>query len=149
MKPSNLLALNSQISSILIFPFWIFIDVFHIVRDTEKGIDFELLGCLFISGICSFITNLCAFSLIHRLHQLSYSVANTAKRVFVIVLSILTLKNPITLLNLCGIMVSIFGVFIYNRTKATYRSSVQCTDKNSEKNELKRYLIHVPSEANL
>jgi hypothetical protein len=50
-----------------------------------------------------------------QLTTLSYSVSNTAKRIFVIVVSLITLRNPFTALNLCGMFVSVFGVFLYNR----------------------------------
>ncbi|OZC07661.1 hypothetical protein X798_05297 [Onchocerca flexuosa] len=47
-----------------------------------------------LSGILSFLQNLCAFILIHRLSALSYAVANATKRITVISVSLLTLHNP-------------------------------------------------------
>jgi drug/metabolite transporter (DMT)-like permease len=72
---------------------------------------------LFLSGLMSFIQNLCAFILIHQLTTLSYAVTNAGKRVMVIVLSLLTLHNPVTPLNIFGMLLSVAGIFIYNRTK--------------------------------
>lgn len=70
-----------------------------------------------LSGILSFLQNLCAFSLIHQLTTLSYAVSNCAKRIAVIILSIVTLKNPVTELNVIGMLITILGVFYYNRIK--------------------------------
>lgn len=86
----------------------------------ERKLDVKFLACLLISGLCSFIQNICAFSLIHRLHQVSYSVASTTKRIFVIFLSIATLRNPVTPLNFFGTVVSATGVFIYNGVNDNY-----------------------------
>uniref|UniRef100_A0A915Q005 Sugar phosphate transporter domain-containing protein n=1 Tax=Setaria digitata TaxID=48799 RepID=A0A915Q005_9BILA len=98
INPLYLLALNSRIAAILLFPIWCFRD-----------------GLLLWRGVES--TNFCAFILIHRLSALSYAVANAAKRITVISASLLTLHNPITGVNAFGMSLSIFGVFLYNRVK--------------------------------
>jgi solute carrier family 35 protein E1 len=72
---------------------------------------------LVLIGLLSFIQNLCAFTLIHQLTTLSYAVSNAAKRIVVIMLSLLTLKNPVTPLNVLGMFISIVGIFVYNRVK--------------------------------
>lgn len=72
---------------------------------------------LVLSGLLSFIQNLCAFVLIHQLTTLSYAVSNATKRIVVIMLSLLTLHNPVTSTNIIGMFVSVAGIFIYNRVK--------------------------------
>ena len=47
----------------------------------------------------------------------TYSVANTLKRVFVIVSSILWFQNQITLPNGIGITLSLTGLYLYSRAK--------------------------------
>lgn len=58
--------------------------------------DFWMLFLMLNAGVLSFLQNLCAFSLIHKLTALSYSVAGTTKRIIIIVSSLMTFHNPFT-----------------------------------------------------
>ncbi|KAL7077228.1 hypothetical protein ACQ4LE_003714 [Meloidogyne hapla] len=135
MHPISLLALNSQLASLLLFPFWAWTDATRMwqlvnlandvhnkqqrqINNTNHAPDSYFLVLLALSGLCSFFSNLCAFMLIHQLSTLSYAVTNAAKRIFVIVLSLITLRNPVTTLNVCGMFISVFGVLIYNRVRS-------------------------------
>eukprot|EP00794_Sanderia_malayensis_P008153 gene8153-9025_t len=116
----HLLTRIAHISFIIVVPFWILTDSKNIYNDGnllfyDNKLDFfTKLG---LSGLINFAQNIMAFSVLNLLTPLSYSVASATKRVLVIAVSIVTLKNPVTLFNLLGMLLAVFGVFLYNRTK--------------------------------
>ncbi|KAI6179344.1 TPT domain-containing protein [Aphelenchoides besseyi] len=119
MHPIHLLSLNSQLATVILFPLWLLTDGYSMYQ-TEKQTNppsLHFLMLLFLSGLLSFIQNFCAFALIHQLSALSYAISNAAKRIAVIIVSLIVLQNPVTPLNMFGTLVSVIGVFIYNRVK--------------------------------
>ncbi|VDD94676.1 unnamed protein product [Enterobius vermicularis] len=133
VHPIRFLILNAQIAATVFLPFWLFRDgiaLWKVFFQTEEVInilslradltivpDHWFLIYLALSGLLSFAKNICAFVLIHRLTALSYAVANATTRITVIAVSLVTLHNPVTSLNIFGMTLAIFGVFLYNRAK--------------------------------
>ena len=70
-----------------------------------------------MDGLFNFLYNVLAFTMISRLSPLSYAIAGCTKRLVVIMISILVLRNPVTKMNLCGISLAILGVVLYNKVK--------------------------------
>ncbi|VDN08387.1 unnamed protein product [Thelazia callipaeda] len=124
IHPLYLLALNSRIAAILLFPIWCLHDGLILWHGAEMSIneksphEINFITYLLCSGLLSFLQNLCAFTLINHLSPLSYAVASAAKRTTVISASLFTLRNPVTLTNAFGMLLSIFGVLIYNQVRS-------------------------------
>ena len=74
-----------------------------------------LLLNLPLNGLLSLSQNIFAFSMISAVTPVSYSVANVTKRIVIITTSLLLLRNPVTMANVCGMLVAMSGVALYNK----------------------------------
>jgi len=121
LNPLQLLSRMAQIALTICIPLWVLVDMpvmqhdINLTTGTEK---MGLLGKLVLVGCINFMQNIMAFSVLHLLSPLSYSVTNATKRILVISISIITMKNPVTIVNFMGMMTAVSGVFLYSRAKA-------------------------------
>lgn len=81
----------------------------------------------------NWLQNILAFSVLSLVTPLTYAVASASKRIFVIAISLFILGNPVTWMNIVGMLTAIIGVLCYNRAK--YFSRVHKTSLPSYANE--------------
>merc|ERR1711953_717681 len=102
----------------MLLALWLFTDMPKIMKADHENLSMSSVTLLLlISGVCSLLQNLAAFSVMALVSTVSYSVASATKRVVVITVSLLTLKNPVNAFNVGGMVMACCGVFLYNRVK--------------------------------
>lgn len=120
MHHFQLLLLLARLCAVLFAPLWLWYDGITIFQDTSLWQSYHtprIIALLLIDGFCNFAQNLIAFTIIAMITPLSYAVANAAKRIVIVSVSLLTLKNPVTTFNLVGMLTAILGVLLYNKAK--------------------------------
>ncbi|XP_063933097.1 solute carrier family 35 member E1-like [Zophobas morio] len=80
----------------------------------------KLLSC----GFCNFGQSLASFSVLFLVSPVSYSVANTTKRIVIIITSIFHFQNAVKPANAFGMFLAVFGVALYNRIKLNLNKKI-------------------------
>lgn len=124
MSPANVYGLVTILAFFLLLPLtclWEGVDWRPSWRvATEKIEGTTLVHQLLLSGLFHYLNNEVMYLALDNVHPITLAVGNTAKRVFIIVASLLVFRNPITLTGAVGSGVGIAGVLIYSLTKQYY-----------------------------
>jgi len=125
MTPANLfgvltiLACLMGLPLVFIFEFYkvpsTYIDVFKSADSTasESGMWRDLI----LSGLAFYFYNEVAFLALSEIHPITHAVANTVKRVVIIVATIAVFGNPISPMGACGCGIAVIGTFVYSIVK--------------------------------
>ncbi|KAF2156222.1 TPT-domain-containing protein [Myriangium duriaei CBS 260.36] len=124
----NLLCYSSGLAFLFTLPIWLWSEGFGLFADFLGDATLELSGRpgsldhgrlaieFIFNGTFHFTQSLVAFVLLGLVSPVTYSVASLIKRVFVIVFAIFWFGNPMTNIQAAGIGLTIFGLYLYDRT---------------------------------
>lgn len=123
----NLLCYCSVGALIFTTPVWLYTEGFAILEDVWKdgslslssrkdALDHGALTMEFIfNGAFHFLQNIMAFVLLSMMSPVSYSVASLVKRVWVIVIAVIWFRSSTSNIQLFGIGLTCFGLYLYDR----------------------------------
>jgi len=122
MNAQNLYAVLTMVACAGILPIALAAEGRTIVAGTVATIEavggYRFLRMLLTLGLSHYVYNECAFVALSSVHPVTHAVANTIKRVAVIVVSVLYFRNPLTLTGATGSTIAIIGVLLYSLAKA-------------------------------
>ncbi|XP_055617778.1 solute carrier family 35 member E1 homolog [Toxorhynchites rutilus septentrionalis] len=114
----RLLHILGRLALFMFLPVWFFFDLFSVIKHPAITTgDYRIIALLFTDGVLNWLQNILAFSVLSIVTPLTYAVASASKRIFVIAISLFILGNPVTWVNIFGMLVAIMGVLCYNRAK--------------------------------
>lgn len=126
MGPANLFAVLSVMSTILLAPVALIVD--HPMKLKNAFLTAttgatavvtapKLLLYLFVSGLFFYLYQEVAFKALDSVHPITHAVANTVKRVVIIITSIIVFQNTITRNTAVGSAIALVGVLLYSIMK--------------------------------
>ncbi|XP_060527886.1 solute carrier family 35 member E1 homolog isoform X3 [Cylas formicarius] len=132
----RLLHILGRLALVMFLPVWAYIDLRSLWNDKSVAYqDYRVIALLIVDGVLNWLQNIVAFSVLSLVTPLTYAVANCSKRIFVIAVSLFVLGNPVTRLNVCGMLTAIFGVLFYNKAKYDQRRGEKTVLPYAEKNQ--------------
>ncbi|RYG70026.1 hypothetical protein EON64_01255 [archaeon] len=114
----TILALIATLPLVLLFDLKDFKIVYDMVVKTGKTQD--VLKFSILSGLAFYLYNEASFLALEKLNPVTHSVANTFKRVIIIVASCVVFQTPMTLLGGVGSGVAVLGTLLYSLAKKKY-----------------------------
>lgn len=128
IDPVSLQIYLSAISLVIMSPASLLQLVHHVVTTNTPAYTFfaptlPVMAGLVLAGFVNFVSSQLAFNTLNLITPLSYSVANTFKRVCIAVIAIFYFNERLSIVNGIGIAISIAGVFIYERKSRALRDA--------------------------
>ncbi|VWU48428.1 triose phosphate transporter [Hepatocystis sp. ex Piliocolobus tephrosceles] len=116
----NIYALITIFSALISLPFVIILegpqiyDFFIKQSDSTKYTFKQILTKMFLSGVWYYLNNEMAYLCLEKINQVTHAVANSIKRIVIIVSSIIIFQTPVTTLGAVGSAVAVMGAFLYS-----------------------------------
>lgn len=125
MHHLRLLHILGRLALCMFLPVWLYFDCAAVLSHPNlfKGGSYRTLILLWADGGLNWLQNVLAFSVMSLVSPLTYAVASASKRLFVIGISLFILGNPVTSVNVIGMMMAVFGVLLYNKAKYDARQA--------------------------
>ena len=121
MDHINLLFYTSSFAFVMMIPVWLIYDLPQLMKFNAQP---DVVVSLYLlSGVGQFGQNISAFTFMTKVTPVTYTIFNTFKRTFVIVVSIFWFQNPINIYNAMGITMTTIGVGLYNKAKLDMRAN--------------------------
>ena len=131
----RLLLVLAQLSLFMFLPVWFYFDFSAVIVHpawTNENSTVSIVFLLFCDGVCHWLQNLVAFTVMSKVSKLSYAVASATKRVCIITVSLLLLQNHVTFMNVVGMVTAIIGVFLYNKVKLDEKNALALPSTNKQ-----------------
>jgi solute carrier family 35 protein E1 len=119
MTESNLYAVLTIMSFSLLLPFSLVIETPAKIMAAwgaanAAGISSGYIAFnLLMSGVCYYLYNETAFLALGRVNAVTHAIANTVKRIVIILASVVIFKTQLTPLGMLGSGIAVFGAFLY------------------------------------
>lgn len=125
LGPQNTYAVVTILALVFTLPFVLAFDlkdagyVINMVKEMGTGKD--VMKYSLFSGLAFYLYNEASFLALARLSPVTHSVANTLKRVVIIVASCIVFKTPMTLLGGIGSGIAVLGTLLYSLAKKQFK----------------------------
>jgi solute carrier family 35 protein E1 len=124
LGPQNTYAVVTILALLFTLPFVAIFDLktFGAVLEqvTAAGTGADVVRYSVLSGLAFYIYNEASFLTLSKLSPVTHSVANTLKRVVIIVASCIVFKTPMSLLGGIGSGIAVLGTLLYSLAKKHY-----------------------------
>jgi len=123
LSPNNMYGLLTLLSLALLLPVGLAIEGGQLAAGTaatvaELGGVWPFVKLLLMTGVSHYVYNECAFVALSAVHPVTHAVANTVKRIAVIIVTVVYFRDKFTAVGAAGSAIAILGVFLYSLAKA-------------------------------
>ena len=115
LSPENYYAVLTIISFVMLIPLMLLAEGSQIFAMLSRSSE-HAEGLLYSvgSGLMFYLYNEVSFQALNDIHPVSHALANTLKRIVIIITSFLAFKNPIKPMGIAGTVIAIAGVGAYS-----------------------------------
>eukprot|EP00301_Raphidiophrys_heterophryoidea_P011442 c17553_g1_i1.p1 GENE.c17553_g1_i1~~c17553_g1_i1.p1 ORF type:complete len:400 (+),score=105.57 c17553_g1_i1:86-1201(+) len=125
MTPANLFGVLTVLACLMGVPIALAVEFYKVPSTYEKAFksanstasESQAWFDLLLSGIAFYWYNEVAFLALSEIHPITHAVANTFKRVVIILATVAVFGNPVTPLGALGCTIAVLGTFIYSLVK--------------------------------